>query len=142
MEAIFGTWKNKKGSEENMTAFMDACKIPEAARQVMLDREYEISYTKGATDKSMKVSVKVTNDSKLPEKSYEYELGKEFECDDIDGQHFKCTITWDGSKFVENYVDDKGTKMAIQREITPDGIMKFAMICLGVTASSTWEKKA
>ncbi|KAK3795395.1 hypothetical protein RRG08_000706 [Elysia crispata] len=140
MEAIFGTWKNKKGSEENMDAFMEACKIPESARRVFLDRQYVVTYVKGDGDNKMKATVKVTNDPKLQEKSYEYELGKEFECDDIDGQHFKCTITWDGSKFVEYFVDSKGTKMEIQREITPDGVMKFAMTCLGVTASYTWEK--
>ena len=48
-----------------------------------------VTYVKGDGDNKMKATVKVTNDPKLQEKSYEYELGKEFECDDIDGQHFK-----------------------------------------------------
>ncbi|GFS20254.1 fatty acid-binding protein [Elysia marginata] len=141
MDAIVGTWKNKKGSEENMNAFMDACKIPENMRQVFLERQYEITYSKDPSNANkLKTTVKVTNDSKLPAIEYEYELGKEFESNDIDGKHFKCTISWDGQKFVERYVDAKNTEMFIHRELTPDGQMKFAMTCCGVTSSSVWVK--
>ncbi|GFN91764.1 fatty acid-binding protein [Plakobranchus ocellatus] len=140
MDAIIGIWKSKKGAEENMEAFMDACKIPQAMRAVFMEREYEVTYTKGDGDNKFKTTIKILNDPKLPAKDYDFELGKDFEYDDIDGQHFKGCVTWDGKQFVEHYKDSLGNDVDIKREILTDGLMKLTMTCHGVSATIQFAK--
>lgn len=138
LSGFIGTWEEQ--CKDGLDDMAKKLHLPEDTVKKYKETRTKISYTQ-KNDNSWQIDVGVVGG---PTNQFNFELGKSYKSNDLDGTPMKSLINAEGSTLKEEHTYEDGAmngmNMAITRSIQDDGAMRVETTMCGHTMVSLYKR--